>query len=153
MPNNYQTYIQTVQQKVPEFLRATITAVLTTSELSIAFHGSEVWELLDHEVFSRQWGSALQESRANPNPQTPASQNQGAATGNSPWSFLPQWPTRLISWQIWVTKKHLAIGNVSREVLTGRRGEPLPQSTDSAEWQMSNFYPLARSWEKWNPLH
>lgn len=54
MPNNYQTYIQTVQQKVPEFLRATITAVLTTSELSIAFHGSEVWELLDHEVFSRQ---------------------------------------------------------------------------------------------------
>lgn len=70
---------------------------------------------------------AVRFSIANSNPQTPASQNQGAASNNSPWRFLPQWPTWLISWQIWIAKKHLAIGNVSREIFLGRIGEPLPQ--------------------------
>lgn len=70
---------------------------------------------------------AVKFSIANPDSQTPASQNQGASSNNSPWSFLPQWHTRLLSWQIWIAKKHLAIGNVSREIFLGRIGEPLPQ--------------------------
>ena len=46
---------------------------------------------------------------------------------SSPWSFLPQWPTWLIGEQIQVAKKHLAIGNDSREILMGWRAEPLSQ--------------------------
>lgn len=49
------------------------------------------------------------------------------ANESGPGRFLPQWPTKLIGEQIQVAKKHLAIGNGSREILMGWRGEPLPQ--------------------------
>lgn len=119
--------------------------------------GSRVHEALQKTVrFStRQWGSsAAPKARDSMQTQTLESQPLKTKQHDSesrPRSFLPQWPARLIRKQIQVAKKHLAIGNDSREILMGWRGEPLPQKHRFS--RMADFKLSPVCWFLWSRTH
>lgn len=79
---------------------------------------------------TRQRFSTVPKARHWMQTQTPESQPRKTkqhANESSPRGFLPQWPTWLVGEQTQVAKKHLAIGNDSREIFVEWRAEPLPQ--------------------------